>query len=64
MGSFSWLRADMTTNRANLTEGDSYKILVPIEFGGGYIKDIYYDYGYVYFSPLALTYTAFLSLSS
>ena len=47
MGSFSWLRADMTTNRANLSMGDSYKILVPIEFGGGYIKDKYYDYGYV-----------------
>ena len=47
MGSFSWLRADMTTKRANLTMGDSYKILVPIEFGGGYIKDVYWDYGYV-----------------
>lgn len=47
MGSFSWMRADMTTQRANLTEGDSYKILVPIEFGGGYIKDKYWDYGYV-----------------
>lgn len=47
MGSFSWIRADMTTKRANLTMGDSYKILVPIEFGGGYIKDKYWDYGYV-----------------
>lgn len=47
MGSFSWLRADMTTNRANLSMGDSYKILVPIKFGGGYIKDKYWDYGYV-----------------
>lgn len=48
MGSFSWIRADKTTKRKNLTYGDSYKILVPKEFGGGYIKDIYYDYGYVF----------------
>lgn len=45
MGSFSWLRADKTTKRNNLTEGDSYKILVPIIYGGGYIKDTYFDYG-------------------
>ena len=50
MGSFSWTRAENTTARANLTEGDSYKILVPKEFGGGYIKDIYYDYGYVFYN--------------
>lgn len=48
MGSFSWLRADKTTKRKNLTEGDSYKILIPQEFGGGFIKDTYYDYGYVF----------------
>ena len=48
MGSFSWLRADRTTKRKNLTMGDSYKILIPKEFGGGYIKDKYYDYGYVF----------------
>lgn len=47
MGSFSWMRADTKTQRANLTDGDSYKILVPQEFGGGYIKDKYWDYGYV-----------------
>lgn len=47
MGSFSWLRADKTTKRKNLTMGDSYKILIPKEFGGGCIKDTYYDYGYV-----------------
>lgn len=45
MGSFSWLRADKTTKRSNLTDGDVYKILIPQEFGGGYIKDTYYDYG-------------------
>ena len=50
MGSFSWIRADKTTKRKNLTYGDVYKILVPKEFGGGYIKDVYEDYGYV-FSP-------------
>lgn len=45
MGSFSWLRADKTTRRSNLTMGDSYKILVPEVYGGGYIKDVYSDYG-------------------
>lgn len=48
MGSFSWLRADHTTKRSNLTDGDRYKILIPKEFGGGFIKDTYYDYGYVF----------------
>lgn len=48
MGSFSWLRADKTTKRSNLTDGDVYKILIPQEFGGGFIKDTYYDYGYVF----------------
>ena len=46
MGSFSWTRAEHTTKRSNLTEGDSYKILIPKEFGGGYIKDTYWDYGW------------------
>jgi hypothetical protein len=48
MGSFSWTRADKTTKRSNLTYGDRYKILIPQEFGGGFIKDTYYDYGYVF----------------
>lgn len=48
MGSFSWIRADKTTRRKNLVDGDVYKILIPQEFGGGYIKDIYYDYGLVF----------------
>ena len=48
MGSFSWTRAEATTRRSNLANGDRYKILVPKEFGGGYIKDIYYDYGEVF----------------
>ena len=49
MGSFSWLRADRTTRRSNLTDGDRYKILIPKEFGGGFIKDTYFDYGYVFY---------------
>ena len=49
MGSFSWTRADLTTKRSNLTFGDKYKILVPKEFGGGYINDVYFDYGYVFY---------------
>lgn len=49
MGSFSWLRADKATKRSNLTAGDPYKILIPEEFGGGFIKDTYYDYGYVFY---------------
>lgn len=48
MGSFSWLRADKTTKRSNLVDGDKYKILIPAEFGGGYIIDTYYDYGYLF----------------
>lgn len=48
MGSFSWLRADKATKRNNLTDGDVYKILIPQEFGGGFIRDIYSDYGYVF----------------
>jgi hypothetical protein len=38
MGSFSWLRADHCTKRHNISLGDSYKILIPQEFGGGYIS--------------------------
>ena len=49
MGSFSWMRADKTTRRSNLTDGDRYKILIPQEFGGGFIKDTYFDYGYVFY---------------
>lgn len=49
MGSFSWTRADKATRRSNLTCGDKYKILIPKEFGGGFIEDTYYDYGYVFY---------------
>lgn len=49
MGSFSWTRADKVTKRKNLTQGDRYKILIPKEFGGGYIVDTYFNYGYVFY---------------
>ena len=48
MGDFSWLRADKTTKRNNIVYGDRYKILIPKEFGGGFIKDTYYGYGVVF----------------
>lgn len=55
MGSFSWMRADFKgTKRANLTYGDSYKILIPKHLGGGYIKDKYFDYGYINYSNKAV----------
>lgn len=47
MSSLSFMRADMTTQRSNLITEDSYKILIPKRFGGGYIKDRYWDYGYI-----------------
>lgn len=47
MGCFSWTRADKTTKRSNIANGDSYKILIPKEFGGGFIKDHYRGYGRV-----------------
>lgn len=47
MGCFSWMRADKTTKRSNIVDGDSYKILIPKEFGGGFIKDHYRGYGLV-----------------
>ena len=45
MGDFSWLRADGLTRIANIAEGDPYKLLIPKEFGGGYIPDHYRSYG-------------------
>ena len=47
MGSFSWLRADNTTNVVNVAYGKSFKFLIPKKFGGGFIKDKYQDYGYL-----------------
>jgi hypothetical protein len=45
MGSFSWLNADKLTKVANIAYGKPFKFLIPIEFGGGFIKDVYQDYG-------------------
>ena len=47
MGSFSWLKADNLTKIANVQYGAPFKFLIPKEFGGGYIKDYYQDYGYL-----------------
>lgn len=47
MGSFSWLRADVTSNKANVSLEDRFACLIPKEFGGGYIVDNYQDYGYL-----------------
>ena len=47
MGSFSWLKADKGTKIKNVAFGTSFKFLIPKEFGGGYIKDKYQDYGYL-----------------
>lgn len=45
MGSFSWNKADELTNIENVAYGTSFKFLIPQEFGGGFIKDEYQDYG-------------------
>lgn len=42
MGSFSWYKAD---KKDNIVYGDTVKMLIPQEFGGGYILGIYEDYG-------------------
>lgn len=47
MGSFSWLKADNLTKVANIAYGKPFKFLIPKEFGGGFIKDDYQDYGYL-----------------
>ena len=46
MGCFSWVKADRTTKIANIREGKPFKLLIPKEFGGGFIKDHYRGYGY------------------
>ena len=47
MGSFSWNKADKLTDIENVAEGTPFKFLIPKEFGGGFIKDEYQDYGYL-----------------
>jgi hypothetical protein len=51
MGSFSWLRADRLTKTANIYYRCPFKFLIPEEFGGGFIKDHYRDYGYLGTEP-------------
>jgi hypothetical protein len=47
MGSFSWNKADKLTNTENVAYGKPFKFLIPKEFGSGFIKDCYQDYGYL-----------------
>lgn len=47
MGSFSWNKADKLTGIENVAYGASFKFLIPKEFGGGFIKDKYQNYGYL-----------------
>jgi hypothetical protein len=47
MGSFSWNRADNLTRIENVACGNPFKCLIPKEFGGGYVRDRYQDYGYL-----------------
>lgn len=47
MGSFSWNKADKLTAIENVACGASFKFLIPKEFGGGFIKDKYQDYGHL-----------------
>lgn len=45
MGSFSWNKADDLTSIENVAYDTSFKFLIPIEFGGGFIKEKYQGYG-------------------
>ena len=45
MGMFSWYKADNTTKQTNLVRGDTFKVLIPKQFGGGFIKGKYDGYG-------------------
>ncbi len=47
MGSFSWNKADDLTKIENIVGYAPFKFLIPKEFGGGFIKDNYQDYGYL-----------------
>lgn len=47
MGSFSWNKADSLTKIENVAYNTRFKFLIPKEFGGGFIKDTYQDYGYL-----------------
>ena len=45
MGSFSWNKADNLTKVENIVSGYPFKFLIPKQFGGGFIKEKYQDYG-------------------
>lgn len=45
MGSFSWMLADNNTAQDNIVPGDEVKFLIPREFGGGFVRGTYEDYG-------------------
>jgi len=47
MGSFSWNKADQLTAIENVACGSTFKFLIPKEFGGGFIKDKYQNYGHL-----------------
>ncbi|KRN10794.1 hypothetical protein [Liquorilactobacillus mali] len=47
MGSFSWNKADSLTRIKNVYYGAPFKLLIPKEFGGGFIRDHYQDYGII-----------------
>lgn len=47
MGSFSWNKIDKLTDTENIAHGEEFKFLIPKEFGGGFIRERYQDYGYL-----------------
>lgn len=47
MGSFSWNKADKLTAIENIACDKPFKFLIPKEFGGGFIKEKYQDYGHL-----------------
>ena len=49
MGSFSWMRADKATKSSNFKYGAPYIIIIPKEFGGGFIKDTFGEFGKVFY---------------
>lgn len=45
MGSFAFTKADNLTLTANIPCESGFKFLIPEQYGGGFIKDFYRDYG-------------------
>ena len=41
MGEFSFTKADNLTRVGNIVYGQPFKMLIPKEFGGGFIQDRY-----------------------